>query len=284
MDGAHNSGVYHDGTHNDVRKLAVIGAGTMGAGIAQACAVAGLAVTLYDTQPDAGARGLKSIGGSLERIVKKGGSSEADKQAALARVTPTTELSAVADADAVIEAVFENLEVKLGVWGRVSEIVRAGALLASNTSSLSVTEIAAGVAHPERFCGLHFFNPVPVLPLVEVVRAQRTSETTVQRAKTLVEQVGKTPLVCDDHPGFIVNRLLIPYLSDAVFALSEGVGSAEDIDSAHEAGRRYAHGAAGTARPDRARRGAGGSRIVAPRVSRPQVPRAATFAAAGTRR
>lgn len=219
-----------------VVKVAVIGAGTMGAGIAQTCAVAGLAVTLYDTEPGAVARGLKSMDSSLERIVDKGKLSEADKQTSLARVTPTTELGAVADADAVIEAVFENLEVKLEVWGRVSEVVREDALLASNTSSLSVTEIAAGVDHPERFCGLHFFNPVPVLPLVEVVRAQRTSETTVQRAEAFVEAIGKTPIVCDDRPGFIVNRLLIPYLNDAVFAFSEGVGSAEDIDSAMKLG------------------------------------------------
>jgi 3-hydroxybutyryl-CoA dehydrogenase len=221
---------------DNIEKVAVVGVGTMGAGIAQTCAVAGLAVVLYDTEPGAVARGLKSMGPSLARIVKKGGLSKADKEAALTRVTPATEIGALADADAVIEAVFENLEVKLGVWGRVSEVAPAGALLASNTSSLSLTEIASGVRHPERFCGLHFFNPVPVLPLVEVVRAQSTSEETVRRAKALVEQLGKTPLVCDDHPGFIVNRLLIPYLSDAVFALSEGVGSAEDIDAAMKLG------------------------------------------------
>lgn len=224
------------GVHDSTEKVAVVGAGTMGAGIAQTCAASGLAVVLYDTQPGALARGLAGMDASLERIVKKGSLSEADKKASLARVTLATEIGALADADAVIEAVFENLEVKLGVWGRVSEVAPAGALLASNTSSLSLTEIAAGVAHPERFCGLHFFNPVPVLPLVEVVRAQRTAEETVQRAKTLVERIGKTPLVCDDHPGFIVNRLLIPYLSDAVFALSEGVGSAEAIDAAMKLG------------------------------------------------
>lgn len=217
-------------------KVAVVGAGTMGAGIAQACAVAGLNVTLSDTQAGALKRGLKGMDASLTRIVRKGGLTEADKSATLGRVTMTSDLGGISDADVIIEAVFEDLTVKREVWGRVAEVAGEGALLASNTSSLSITEIAAGVRRPERFCGLHFFNPVPVLPLVEVVRAQRTSEETVGRAKLFVETIGKTPIVCDDRPGFIVNRLLIPYLSDAVFALSEGVGSAEDIDTAMKLG------------------------------------------------
>lgn len=217
-------------------KVAVVGAGTMGAGIAQACAVAGLNVTLSDAQAEALKRGLKGIDASLARIVRKGGLTEAEKSAVSGRVTAIADLSGITDADVVIEAVFEDLTVKREVWGRVAEVAGKGALLASNTSSLSITEIAAGVGRPERFCGLHFFNPVPVLPLVEVVRAQRTSEETVGRAKTFVERIGKTPIICDDKPGFIVNRLLIPYLSDAVFALSEGVGSAEDIDTAMKLG------------------------------------------------
>lgn len=217
-------------------KVAVVGAGTMGAGIAQACAVAGLNVTLSDAQAEALQRGLKGMDASLARIVKKGELTEADKSAALGRVTAIADLSGITDADVVIEAVFEDLTVKREVWGRVAEVAGEDALLASNTSSLSITEIAAGVGQPERFCGLHFFNPVAVLPLVEIVRAQRTSEETVERAKTFVKRIGKTPIICDDKPGFIVNRLLIPYLSDAVFALSEGVGSAEDIDTAMKLG------------------------------------------------
>lgn len=217
-------------------KVAVVGAGTMGAGIAQTCAVAGLNVTLYDTQAEALKLGLKGMDASLARIVRKGELTEADKSAALGRVTAIADLSGITDADVVIEAVFEDLTVKREVWRRVAEVAGERTLLASNTSSLSITEIAAGVGRPERFCGLHFFNPVPVLPLVEVVRAQRTSEETVGRAKTFVEMIGKTPILCDDKPGFIVNRLLIPYLSDAVFALSEGVGSAEDIDTAMKLG------------------------------------------------
>lgn len=216
--------------------VAVIGAGTMGAGIAQTCAAAGLNMTLFDLQAAALERGLGRIDASLARLVKKGSLSEADKEAALARVIPTTDLSALKDAEVVIEAVFEDLAVKRDTWERVSGVVGEGALLASNTSSLSITEIAAAAARPERFCGLHFFNPVPVLPLVEVVRALQTSQETMTRAEAFVKVIGKTPILCDDRPGFIVNRLLIPYLCDAVFALSEGVGSATDIDRAMKLG------------------------------------------------
>lgn len=220
----------------EIHTVAVVGAGAMGSGIAQTCAVAGLEVLLYDAQEGALERASGAMAASLARLVKKGSLTEAEAQAALGRVRTVGGLSELAAADAVIEAVFEDLGVKLEVWGRVTEVVTEGALLASNTSSLSITEIAAAVGHPERFCGLHFFNPVPVLPLVEVVRAQQTTAETLQRAQALVEKIGKTPILCDDKPGFIVNRLLIPYLSDAVFALSEGVGSASDIDAAMKLG------------------------------------------------
>lgn len=217
-------------------KVGVVGAGTMGAGIAQACAASGFTVVLCDANEDALERGRRSVETSLNRFVTKGTLTEGDKQDTLGRILTTTDLSELADADTVVEAVFEKLSAKLEVWATLSDIVSADALLASNTSSLSVTEIAAGVSGPERFCGLHFFNPVPVLPLVEVVRALQTSEGAVQRAQTFVAAIGKTPLVCDDKPGFIVNRLLIPYLNDAVHALSEGVASAETIDTAMKLG------------------------------------------------
>ncbi len=218
------------------KNIGVVGAGTMGAGIAQVCAVAGINVVLFDTQTDALTRGVKGIERSLTRIVKKGNLTEDAKQAALERVTTTADPGALSGAEAVVEAVFETLEVKRSVWGTLAGVVSADALLATNTSSLSITEIAAGIPHPERFCGLHFFNPAPILPLVEVVRAQQTSETTIERARGLVEQIGKTAVVCDDKPGFIVNRLLIPYLNDAVFALQEGVGTPEAIDTAMKLG------------------------------------------------
>ena len=221
---------------SNFERVGVVGAGTMGAGIAQVCAVAGMNVTVFDMQADALARGVKSIESSLARIVKKGNLSGAEQAAALARITTTSDLEALKGAETVVEAVFETLEVKRSVWATLAEVVSQDALLATNTSSLSVTEIAAGVPHPERFCGLHFFNPAPLLPLVEVVRAQRTSESTVERAQAFVEHIGKTAVVCDDRPGFIVNRLLIPYLNDAVFALQEGVGTPEAIDTAMKLG------------------------------------------------
>jgi 3-hydroxybutyryl-CoA dehydrogenase len=219
-----------------IHTVAVVGAGTMGSGIAQTCALSELEVLLYDAQEGAPARALEAMKASLTRLVKKGTLTEGEVQAALSRVRRVGDLSDLAGADAVIEAVVEALEVKREVWGQLAAVVPEDALLASNTSSLSVTEIAAAVGHPERFCGLHFFNPVPVLPLVEVVRAQQTTAETLGRAQAFVEKIGKTPILCDDKPGFIVNRLLIPYLSDAVFALSEGVGSASDIDTAMKLG------------------------------------------------
>lgn len=221
---------------SSAQPIAVVGAGTMGAGIAQACATSGFAVLLYDAQPEALERGLRAISSSLSRIVRKGNLSEDAKAAALERVTTTTTLADLAHADTIIEAVFERMAVKLAVWRDLSEVVRADALLATNTSSLSVTAIAAAVTRPERFCGLHFFNPVPLLPLVEVVRALHTSDDTVARATRLASRLGKTPITCEDKPGFIVNRLLIPYLNDAVHALAEGVGSADDIDAAMKLG------------------------------------------------
>lgn len=217
-------------------KVGVVGAGTMGAGIAQVCAAAGMNVTLFDLQENALARGVKGIEKSLARIVKKGNLSEEEQGNVLARITTTTEREALGGAETVIEAVFETLAVKQSVWAELAEVVSEDALLATNTSSLSITEIAAGVPHPERFCGLHFFNPAPLLPLVEVVRAQQTAEDAITRARTFVESLGKTAVVCDDKPGFIVNRLLIPYLNDAVFALQEGVGSPEAIDAAMKLG------------------------------------------------
>jgi len=226
-------------SRNTVRaagKVGVVGAGTMGAGIAQVCAAAGMNVTLFDLQENALARGVKGIEKSLARIVKKGNLSEEERGDALAHITTTTEREALGGAETVVEAVFESLAVKQTVWAELAEVVSEGALLATNTSSLSITEIAAGVPHPERFCGLHFFNPAPLLPLVEVVRAQQTAEDAITRAQTFVESLGKTAVVCDDRPGFIVNRLLIPYLNDAVFALQEGVGSPEAIDTAMKLG------------------------------------------------
>lgn len=217
-------------------KVAVIGAGTMGSGIGQACALAGHDVTLLDQEPAAVDRGVAAMSSSLERLVRKGTVSREDADDALGRVATGVDLGAVSGADVVIEAVFEALPVKERVWGEVGRLAPRGALLATNTSSLSVTQLAELSGRPESFCGLHFFNPVAVMRLVEVVRALRTPDEVVERARAFVEGLGKRPIVCADRPGFIVNRLLVPYVNDAVHALAEGVASAEEIDEAMKLG------------------------------------------------
>lgn len=217
-------------------KVTVIGAGTMGSGIAQACALAGHEVSLVDQERAALDRGLSAMQGSLERMVRKGTVTQEDALAATGRVSPGTDLRAAANAEVVIEAVYESIDVKKSVWAEVGEAAPAGALLATNTSSLSVTQIAAFSGRPAEFCGLHFFNPVAMMPLVEVVKALLTPDTVVERAREFVIGLGKKPIVCADKPGFIVNRLLVPYINDAVHALSEGVASAEEIDEAMKLG------------------------------------------------
>lgn len=217
-------------------KVAVIGAGTMGSGIAQTCALAGNQVSLYDASNAARDKAPKIIASSLARLVKKAHISEAEQRDTLARITLLAELDDVDSASVIIEAVFEDISVKREVWQTLSALANQNALLATNTSSLSVTELAALVDQPERFCGLHFFNPVPVLPLVEVIKALQTSDETIRSAEAFITSIGKTPVVCQDKPGFIVNRLLIPYMNDAVHALAEGVASAENIDKAMKLG------------------------------------------------
>lgn len=217
-------------------KVAVIGAGTMGSGIAQTCALAGHEVALLDTSHEALKRAEGAMSNSLARMAKKETISQEAAEEALKRVTIRHGISGLEGAGVVIEAVFESLEVKREVWGQLAAVTSDGALLASNTSSLSVTAIAEFSGRPERFCGMHFFNPVPVMALVEVVRGLRSSEETVEQARAFAEGIGKTPIVCEDKPGFIVNRLLVPYINDAVHALSEGVANAEDIDKAMKLG------------------------------------------------
>lgn len=219
-----------------MKKVVVVGAGTMGGGIAQLAAVAGHEVTLADKEKSALDRARDAIRSSLERIAKRGDINAGQVDGALAAIDFTTESRSWGSADVAIEAVFESLDVKKRVWEEISSETSDDALLGTNTSSLSVTELASFVDRPERFCGLHFFNPAPVMPLVEVVRGVHTSRGTVAEAKAFVEGLDKTPIVCEDKPGFIVNRLLVPYMNDAVFALTEGVASADDIDAAMKLG------------------------------------------------
>ena len=208
----------------------------MGSGIAQVAAVAGHDVTLADKDASMLDKARSGIRSSLERLVKRGDLESDGVQSALDAIAFTTSGDGYGEAEVAIEAVFEDLGVKEQVWSEVSSAAPADALLATNTSSLSVTELAAFVPHPERFCGLHFFNPAPVMDLVEVVRGVHTTDATIERATSFAQGLAKTPVVCDDTPGFIVNRLLIPYLNDAVFALSEGVADAAGIDAAMKLG------------------------------------------------
>ncbi len=220
----------------DIKTIGVCGAGTMGAGIAQTAAVSGFNVILRDISDEALERGMNIIKKSLARIVKKGKMSQEDADAVVARIKTTKELSDLKDADYVIEAVFEKMELKKEIFGELDKITRPEVVLATNTSSLSITEIAASTGRPDKVVGMHFFNPVPVLPLVEIVKGLTTSDETVQLAYDLAKKMGKSPIKTKDQPGFIVNRILVPYMNEAAWAYMEGVGSAEEIDEAMKLG------------------------------------------------
>jgi 3-hydroxybutyryl-CoA dehydrogenase len=217
-------------------RVAVMGSGTMGSGIAQACASGGHQVVLFDVSQQALDRARAVIEDSLGRLVRKEKLTADAAGDALASIEWTRDVLGFGGAEVLIEAVFEDLDVKRDAWVQVGEVAGPDCLLATNTSSLSITQIAGFSGDPGRFCGMHFFNPVPLMPLVEVVRALNTSQETIERARAFALGIGKTPIVCEDRPGFIVNRLLIPYLNDAVHALSEGVASADDIDRAMKLG------------------------------------------------
>jgi 3-hydroxybutyryl-CoA dehydrogenase len=211
-----------------IERVGVIGAGTMGSGIAQACAVAGVDVVMVDIADAAVERGLATIGGSLERLRKKDRISDDARTSALARVRGSTDYAELAGAGLIIEAATENLELKLRI---LKAIDAPDAVLASNTSSISITALAAVVRRPERFVGMHFFNPVPMMALVELIRGLQTSDETVARVQAFAKRLGKTPIVVKNSPGFVVNRILCPMINEAIFALQEGLATAEDIDS-----------------------------------------------------
>jgi len=219
-----------------ITRVGVIGAGTMGSGIAQACAVSGIPAVMIDVYDAAIGRGTKNIATSLDRLVKKEKLTAGARDAALANVSGSTDYAALAAADLVVEAATENLELKLKVLRQIAGIVAQNVLIASNTSSISITALAAVVSNPARFLGMHFFNPVPMMALVELIRGLETDETTLTSAKSFVEKLGKTPVIVRNSPGFVVNRLLCPMINEAVFALQEGIASAEDIDHAMKLG------------------------------------------------
>lgn len=220
----------------DVKRVGVVGAGTMGNGIAQVCAMAGLPVTMLDVNDAAVQRGLATLSGSLDRLIKKGALTAAQKAEVVGRVTGSTSYADLRGADLVIEAATENLEIKLRILRQLDEVVSPEAVIATNTSSISITQLAAVVRRPERFVGLHFFNPVPVMALVEVIRGLQTSDETSARALAFARAIGKTPISVKNAPGFAVNRILCPMINEAIFALQEGMATAEDIDTGMKLG------------------------------------------------
>ena len=217
----------------DFEHVLVVGAGQMGGGIAQVVAASGRRVSLYDSYPGATARGLATMRKSLEKLAEKGG---AGPDEVLGRVTAVDEL---VPADLLIEAVIEDADVKQDVFRRADELLPEGAVLASNTSSIPITSLASVTGRPDRVIGMHFFNPVPVLKLVEIVRGRETSDETASAIVALAEDLGKTPAVANDFPGFVSNRILMPFINEAVWALHDGVAEAEAIDTIAKLG--FAH-------------------------------------------
>lgn len=214
-----------------IQTVGIVGAGTMGNGIAQACAVAGLKAVMVDISEAAVHKGVATIGKSLERLVSKEKISEADKAAALARVVGSTRYEDLGQADLVIEAATENHPVKIKIVQQLDQMLRPEVILASNTSSISITQLAAVTQRPDRFIGMHFFNPVPMMALLEIIRGLQTSDETHARAMAFATRVGKTPITVRNRPGFVVNRILCPMINEAIFALQEGLASAEEIDA-----------------------------------------------------
>jgi len=214
-----------------IEQIAVIGAGTMGNGIAQVCAVAGYPVLLVDVSDAALERGVATLGKNLERQVNKGTLDAERATVAKARIRTTTDYAQLNTAQLVIEAATENLQLKQRILQQVASNVAADCLIATNTSSLSVTQLAASIEHPERFIGVHFFNPVPMMALVEIIRGLQTSDNTYAQALLVTEKLGKMPITAGNRPGFVVNRILVPMINEAIFVRQEGLASAEDIDT-----------------------------------------------------
>jgi len=222
-----------------IETVGVVGAGTMGSGIAQVAAAAGLRVTLLDLTEAALQKGVAMLTASLAKLVEKGKLDAPARDAALARITTSTGYAQMARADIVIEAATENLELKVRILRQIEAIVSGDAIIASNTSSLSVTALAATLERPSRFAGMHFFNPVALMPLVEVIRGLQTSDATAGAVRALAEQLGKTPVSVRNSPGFVVNRILVPMINEAFFVLAEGVASAGEIDAGMKLGANH---------------------------------------------
>ena len=225
-----------------LEKIGVVGAGQMGAGIAHVAALAGRNVVLLDVSEDVVKKGLRTIEKNLGRQVEKGKVTAEARNAALQRIAPATDVARFADADLVVEAVVENEAVKRDLFGRLDGIVKAEGILASNTSSISITRLAAATKRPERFIGMHFMNPVPVMALVEVIRGIATSDETTEAVLGLARAMGKTPLACRDFPGFVSNRVLMPMLNEAFFVLHEGIATPDAVDGIMKLGMNHPMG------------------------------------------
>ena len=219
-----------------INRVGVIGSGTMGNGIAQICAAAGLGVVMVDVSQAALERGVKTISGSLDRQVRKGTLDELGKKAVLDRITSTTAYEVLRGVDLVIEAATERRELKLSILKQIEALVGPEVVIATNTSSISITELAAALGKSDRFIGTHFFNPVPVMGLLELIRGLQTSDETHQAMLAFATQVGKTAVTARNAPGFVVNRILVPMINEAIFVLQEGLASAEDIDAGMKLG------------------------------------------------
>ena len=226
----------------DIQTIGIIGAGTMGNGIAHTAARSGFKVILHDIAESFLDRAVSTIAKNLEREVAKGRITANDKNAVLSRISAVTQNSALSEADFVIEAVIEDIETKLRVFEGMDRIARPDVILASNTSSISITKIASKTKRPDKVIGMHFMNPVPVMPLVEVVRGIATSDETYQMTKELAESLGKTAVEVNDFPGFVSNRVLMPMINEAVYCVMEGVGTAEAIDSVMKLGMNHPMG------------------------------------------
>jgi 3-hydroxybutyryl-CoA dehydrogenase len=226
----------------DIKTIGVIGAGQMGSGIAHVCSLAGLDVLLNDISEDRIHAGLATINGNMARQVAKEAITDSERQAALGRIQPALSYDDLADCDLVIEAATENEQVKRKIFKEVCSSLRPDAILATNTSSISITRLAASTDRPEHFIGIHFMNPVPVMQLVELIRGIATEDPTFERAKKFIAGLGKTATVAEDFPAFIVNRILLPMINEAIYTLYEGVGSVEAIDTAMRLGANHPMG------------------------------------------
>ncbi len=227
---------------NSIRSVGIVGAGQMGCGIAHVCAIAGYTVSVYDVGADRIQEGLATISGNMARQVSSGKMAESERSEALKRISPAREMQDLAASDLVIEAATEDETIKRKIYAQICPILNPEAILATNTSSLSITRLASATDRPERFIGIHFMNPVPVMKLVEIVRGIATEETTFTAAKEFVASLDKTITVAEDFPAFIVNRILLPMINEAIYTLYEGVGSVDAIDTAMRLGANHPMG------------------------------------------